>query len=83
MAIAYPPAIFSEILDFLVESPTPEDIIAFAPSAGLEERLSLLMAKNKQDVLSEDEASELESFLQLNHFVNMLKIRARKKLAES
>ena len=41
------------------------------------------MAKNKQDVLSEDEAGELEPFLQLNHFVNMLKIRARKKLAKS
>lgn len=83
MAIAYPPVMFSEILDFLVNSPTPEDILAFKPSAGLEEQLSSLMTKNKQDTLSDDEQNELESFLQLNHFVNMLKIRARKKLAFS
>lgn len=83
MVIAYPPALFSEILDFLVNSPTPEDILAFKPSDELEERLSHLMTKNKQDALTDDERNELESFLQVNHFVNMLKIRARKKLAES
>ena len=81
MAIAYPPAMFSEVLDFLVTSPTPEDILAFKPSSELEERLSALVRKNKQDSLSEDEEQELEAFLQLNHFVNMLKIRARKKIA--
>lgn len=80
MAIAYPPAMFSEILDFLVTSPTPDDILAFRPSSELEERLSYLMAKNKQDALSDEEQHELDSFLQVNHFVNMLKIRARQKL---
>lgn len=83
MVIAYPPAMFSEILDFLVNSPTPEDIVAFKPSSELEERLTYLMAKNKQDALNEEEHQELESFLQVNHFVNMLKIRARKKLSAS
>lgn len=83
MAIAYPPAMFSEILDFLVTSPTPDDILAFRPSSELEERLSYLMAKNKLDTLSDEEQQELESFLQVNHFVNMLKIRARQKLTAS
>lgn len=82
MVLAYPPSIFSEILDFMVSSPSPEDIIAFKPSLELEARLTELLTKNKQDALIDEEQEELESFLQLNHFVNMLKIRARRKLVE-
>lgn len=80
MLLAYPPAIFSEILDFIVSSPSPEEIVAFKPSTALEDRLDTLLAKNKQEQLSADEREELNSFLQLNHFMNMLKIRARQKL---
>ena len=78
--IAYPPEIFSEILDFMVSSPSPKAIIAFKPSTQLETRLTALLEKNKQDTLTDDEHQELEAFLQLNHFMNMLKIRAREKL---
>ena len=83
MAVAYPPAIFSEVLDFLITSPSLEEIISYKPSPELEERLAYLLRQNKQDALNESEQDELDAFLQLNHFVNMLKIRARKKLAES
>lgn len=82
MVLAYPPAIFSEILDFMVSSPSPEAIIAFKPSAQLEARLTELLTLNKQDALTDDEREELDAFLELNHFMNMLKIRARQKLAE-
>jgi hypothetical protein len=82
MTVAYPPMIFSEILDFLVTSPSLQEIIDFKPSQDLEEQLSYLLAQNKRDALSEEERLDLDAFLQLNHFVNMLKIRARKKLAE-
>ena len=81
MVLAYPPDKFAELLDFMVSSPSPEAIIAFKPSPQMEARLDELMRKNKQDALGDDEQHELEAFLQLNHFVNMLKIRARKKLA--
>ena len=78
--LAYPHPIFSEMLDFMVTSPSPEDIIAFKPSASLEARLAELMLKNKQETLTPVEQHELDGFLQLNHFMNMLKIRARQKL---
>ena len=80
MVLAYPPEQFAEILDFMVSAPSPEAIIAFKPSPHMEARLAELMHKNKQESLNDDEHQELEAFLQLNHFVNMLKIRARKKL---
>jgi len=83
MVLAYPSSIFSEILDFMVSSPSPEDIIVFKSSPELEVRLTELLTKNKHDDLLDEERQELESFLQLNHFMNMLKIRARKKLLPS
>lgn len=83
MVLAYPPEQFAEILDFLVSAPSREAIIAFKPSSRMEARLADLMYKNKQGTLNEDERQELEAFMQLNHFVNMLKIRARKKLADN
>lgn len=81
MVLAYPPDIFGEIMDFMVSSPSPEAIIAFKPSPEMEARLAALMAKNQQDTLTDDERAELDAFLQLNHFVNMLKIHARRTLA--
>lgn len=82
MVVAYTPEIYAEILDFIVSSPTPEAIIAFQPSDELESRLTELLDLNKQERLSGEQREELEGFLQLNHFINMLKIRAREKLAK-
>lgn len=81
MTTIYPSPIFSEVIDFLVSSPTPDDIIAFRPSPDLQARLDDLLHKNQRDALSEAERAELDEFLRLNHFMTMLKIRARQKLA--
>lgn len=83
MAVAQPDTLFTEIIDFLASTPTPQDIIAFKPSERLEHRLSHLMERNRQDRLAEEERLELDEFLRMNHFMNMLKIRARQKLADS
>jgi hypothetical protein len=45
MAVAYPPVIFSEILDFLMTSPSLQEIIDFKPSQELEERLTYLLVQ--------------------------------------
>ena len=79
MAVAQPDTLFSEILDFLASTPTPERIIAFKPSDQLEQRLSYLLEQNGEDVLTAEERRELDEFLRMNHFMNMLKIRARQK----
>lgn len=82
MAVARPEALFAEVIDFLASTPTPEQIIAFKPSDQLEQRLSYLLEQNRHDALAVEERSELDEFLRMNHFMNMLKIRARQKLAE-
>ena len=79
MSVVQSDTLFSEIIDFLASTPTPEHIIAFKPSDQLEQRLSDLLTKNRADSLSVEEREELDEFLRMNHFMNMLKIRARQK----
>ncbi len=75
--IAQQDTLFAEIIDFLSSTPTPEQIIAFKPSELLEQRLSYLLEQNRKDYLTSEERTELDEFLRMNHFFNMLKIRAR------
>jgi len=81
MAAAEPDTLFSEIIDFLVSAPTPAELIAFKPSVRLEQRLSDLLERKRRDALADAERAELDEFLRMNHFMNMLKIRARQKQA--
>jgi hypothetical protein len=82
MSIAQPPTLFAEIIDFLTSTATPEQIVAFKPSETLEQRLTYLLEQERQTDLTDDEQHELDEFLRMNHFMNMLKIRARQKLAK-
>lgn len=81
MMIAPTETLFSEIIEFLASTPTPERIIAFKPSEQLEQRLEYLLVQNRHDALTSEERYELDEFLRMNHFMNMLRIRAREKLA--
>lgn len=79
--VAHP--LFNDILDFLVSSPTPEQIIAYRPSDVLQSRLADLLDRNRQGVLTDAEQAELDEFSRMNHLMSMLKIRARKRIAAS
>lgn len=70
-----------EILDFLASTPTPQDIIAYQPSAALTERSHYLHARNRQDALTDVERAEFDELRRMNHFMNQLKIRARLRLS--
>ena len=83
MAIASPHLTPSdEVMDFLLSAPTPEAVIALRPSQAAQERLRYLLDGNRNETLNDAERAELEAYLQLEHFVRRLKIRAQEKLAE-
>lgn len=79
MATLPAPTLFDEVLDFLASTPTPEDIIAFRPSEMLQERASYLLDKKRTDSLTGEEEADLDAFTWMNHFISMLKIRARRR----
>jgi hypothetical protein len=70
-----------EVLDFLLSAPTPAAVLALRPSPAVQQRLQDLLERNRNDTLTDQERVELDDFLQLEHFVRRLKIRARERLA--
>jgi hypothetical protein len=80
MAVAPAYAPDNEVLDFLLSAPSPEQIIALRPSAAMQERLAWLLDRNRNNTLNDAERAELKSYLELEHFVRRLKIRAHEKL---
>lgn len=68
------------VLDFLLSKPSPTDVLAMRPSEYAQSCLSELLDGNRNDALSDAEKGELERYLQLEHFVRRLKIRAQEML---
>lgn len=75
--------LFDEVIDFLASAPTSEQIIAFGPSESLQMRVRYLLDANRAGSLSAEEHAELDEFGRMNHFMSMLKARAREKLADT
>ena len=70
------PQAYIEVLDFLITSPTPQDIIAFKVSPEAQERLRLLLNKNRENNLTVSEVAELDVYEQLEHLMILMKARA-------
>ena len=75
--------IFNEVVDFLAAGRSPQEIIDFDPSEALKQRSHYLLERNRKGLLTPEEQTEIDELLRMNHFVNMLKIRARQKLEHS
>jgi hypothetical protein len=74
-------SLFAELIDFLISSPTPEQIVAFAPSQPLQDKLDYLLDLNRQHKITADHRAELEELLRVDQLVSALKDRAQQKLA--
>jgi hypothetical protein len=77
MAFAHAQTIFDEVTDFLARSPGPEAIIEYRPSANLAARVQELLSRNRSGSLTADEQAEIDEFLRMEHFMTMLKLKAR------
>jgi hypothetical protein len=67
---------YDEIVDLFARGTTPAKILAFRPSRATHERVQYLLARNKNDDLTEEEATELERFGELEHLMQLVKARA-------
>lgn len=70
------PAVYQEVLDFLIKSPIPQDIVNFKVSQQAQTRLQILLDKNRESTLNEMEIAELDVYEQLEHLMILLKARA-------
>ncbi|HLN02879.1 MAG TPA: hypothetical protein VK335_26560 [Bryobacteraceae bacterium] len=68
---------YEEIIDFIAAGTTPEAVVAFRPSDGVQQRVAELVERSMGASISTEERSELEDYLQLEHIMIMAKARAR------
>jgi hypothetical protein len=82
MVMAVAPALkpMDVITDFLASRPTSEEIIAYRLPETLEARAHELLERNRNNLLTPDERTEMEAFIEIDHFMTMLKAKTRRNL---
>jgi len=72
---------YLEIIDFIAAGTTPQVVADYHPSAGDQQRVAELIAREKEGGLLPEEKAELDHFMNLEHILRMAKARARQILA--
>jgi hypothetical protein len=73
-------SVYAEVLNFLIQRPTPKEIVAFKVSTPTQERLRTLLEKNREETLTVQETGELDVYEQLEHLMILLKAYAIKAI---
>ena len=66
---------YDEVIEFIASS-SPQNVIAFRPSEEAKARVADLIFREKTEGLSEDEKSELDHYLQIEHLMRLARVRA-------
>lgn len=74
--------LLDEVSAFLATSPTQEQLISFRLSGVLEDRVRELLAKLKEDHLTEDEEKELNEFEHVERLMGLVKARVHAHKAQ-
>jgi hypothetical protein len=69
-------AYVEELVNFLGQDPTPEEIVAFHASDKAQERVRGLLEKNREGRLTTEEEAELDTVEKLNQLFALVKARA-------
>ena len=72
----------TEVAQFLAHHPTPEQIVAFHPSPEVAERAYELIYAERDGELTEEERKEPESYLVIEHLMELIKLEAYQQLRE-
>lgn len=74
-----PNKVYDEAIEFIASS-SPQNVIAFRPSEEAKARVCDLIFREKREGLPEDEKSELDHYLQIEHLMRLAKARAHHHL---
>jgi len=72
---------YQEIIDFIASGTSPESVVAFRPSEAAQERVRTLLHKEKNAELTEEEKTEFDHYMHIEHLMRLAKVRARQLLA--
>jgi hypothetical protein len=76
------PGIIQELSDLFASSPSQEQLLNYRPSERLQQQARILLAKQGEGQLTEEESQELDEFLHAETLMRLVKakIRAQKAL---
>ncbi len=69
---------YEEVIEFIAAGVTPANLVDFHPSETAKQRVADLIQREKTTGLTQDERSELDQYIQLEHLMRLAKARARK-----
>jgi hypothetical protein len=72
-------AVYDELLDLLADGADVQRVLAFRLSSLQQERLDILLEKNREGALTAEETAELDAFERFEHLVRLLKARVLQK----
>jgi len=72
--------VYDELVDFIASGADARAVAAFVPSQETKDRVADLLHREKTAELGEEELSELEHYLQIEHIMRLAKARARQHL---
>ena len=73
LGLPLPLQIYRNVLEFIVSNPSAQEIAAFKATPKMHERLKHLVAREHATEITAVEKAELDEYMQIEHFVVMLK----------
>ena len=71
---------YEEVLEFLSQGPSAQQIIAFRPGLEAQERFSQLLEINRERTLTVEEEEELDHYVCIEQMMSLLKAKAYNRL---
>lgn len=68
---------YDEIVNLFARGTTPQEIVQFRPSEQTQDRARYLLSRLKSEEITSEETAELERLGQLEHMMQLVKVRAR------
>jgi len=72
----------TDVLEFLANLPTPEEILALKPSEALQQQISALLEKNRAVGLTLEEERSWQQYEYVEHLVRVAKAKALLRLRD-
>lgn len=83
MVVTFVPSIYDELIDYLAEKATPEEILAFKPSLQAQNRATDLLERNNAGTITPIEYLELQQMMHFDRRIALLKAKATIALKKS
>ncbi|MGD9635378.1 MAG: hypothetical protein AB7G28_12185 [Pirellulales bacterium] len=72
---------YEEFVELIASGGGPQAVAGYQASVATQERVADLIAREKAGTLDEDERSELDQYMQLEHVMRLAKARAQARLS--